>query len=867
MRAIASISVLVMAVAMSMLAASDDAHASPEDDARLRAAIAGPEKPKDIEEVVRLLDKGANPNVRDEFGRTAVHYAAGGTTGIHGTGATLNLLLARGGDCCYKDFQGDTPLHFAVAAANDPLSDDADVEGRIRSLLGNGADPNEPNRRGYTPFHFSAKSSDSFHDTVIINSLLQAGADPDAVAGDGNTPLHLAAGVPVILDSGHGHHFLSMGWDAGEHILTDDGIPGNDADIVDALLAGGANPNVVNDAGMTPLLVVLTIDGVSTLAVEAAVKSLLSAGADPNATRRDGLPPLHIVLNYPESRSTLARRMTQEGIALVEALLGAGADPDAKNQQGDTPLHVAVRHEWGEDMVEALLAGSADPCIRNHEERWVPEQLARGLGQKDVNLALQLGGGYEDDCEKGEEAKLGLDRDARRRIQSCLKTQGFDPGTPDGLFGPRTRGAISAWQEAQGDDGEASGYLTQDQFDALTAACKSAAPTPLCTDGTDTPCWMETANQPGCHIWNRYPAPEETVTWSGACVDGKASGKGEVVWRLREDEVWRRGSSGHGEKREGKSVGHWVIHTPSREVWQGSYVDGELHGRWVRRGSRGEHWECRNHGERVHKNHPLCATEAADDKMQVTKGITLRSGPTDDYEEIGRLAIEDEVTVTRKARRWAWVETASGQQGFAPLSALEELKEPKVAAVVTEPKCASGYDSQCWVELSNRSGCFFFFDYSFSSLDELSAVVVRGAQSMTSAHWSGECIEGVATGDGIMTTITNLLTQDNEQQVRWHGTLSRGKWEGRCQIESYRDVVSTYEYVHAVEMHYKEGTAHGPIAWTERVTGPGDDRSTSGKGLFHEGKAHGRWHMEGWFQDENFNTVVIYDNGKFVDQE
>ena len=405
---------LVCGAAISIL--PDASHASPEDDARLRATISGPESPKDIEEVARLLDKGANPNAPDEFGRTAVHFAAGGNTGVdaiivEGTGRIFHLLLARGGNCCMKDGQGDTPLHFAVAAANDPLSHYADVEGRIRSLLANGADPNWPNRRGYTPLHFSAKTQDVSHMRAVINGLLQAGADPDAVAGDGNTPLHLAAGVPVILDRGHGHNFLTMGWDAGEHILTSDGIRGNDADIIDVLLAGGADPNVFNDAGMTPLLLVLT-----NKQSIAPTEALLAGGADPNAPRPDDMTPLHIVLDYS--------KLFWEGpgiSVMVKALLRAGADPDTRNPEGDTPLHVAVRRGWGEDTVKALLAGGADPCIRNRKERFLPEQLARGLGQSDVELTLQLGGGYEGDCQKRGEEELGLDRDARREIQSCLR--------------------------------------------------------------------------------------------------------------------------------------------------------------------------------------------------------------------------------------------------------------------------------------------------------------------------------------------------------------------------------------------------------------------------------------------------------------
>ena len=48
------------------------------------------------------------------------------------------------------------------------------------------------------------------------------------------------------------------------------------------------------------------------------------------------------------------------------------------------------------------------------------------------------------------EASLGLDRPARRLIQQGLRNEGFDPGAPDGLFGPRTRAAIRAWQQSRG---------------------------------------------------------------------------------------------------------------------------------------------------------------------------------------------------------------------------------------------------------------------------------------------------------------------------------------------------------------------------------------------------------------------------------
>lgn len=40
------------------------------------------------------------------------------------------------------------------------------------------------------------------------------------------------------------------------------------------------------------------------------------------------------------------------------------------------------------------------------------------------------------------EAELGLDGPPRRLIQQGLRGEGFEPGVPDGVFGPRTRRAI-----------------------------------------------------------------------------------------------------------------------------------------------------------------------------------------------------------------------------------------------------------------------------------------------------------------------------------------------------------------------------------------------------------------------------------------
>ena len=71
------------------------------------------------------------------------------------------------------------------------------------------------------------------------------------------------------------------------------------------------------------------------------------------------------------------------------------------------------------------------------------------------------------------EASLGLDRPTRRRIQRGLWNEGFDPGPPDGLFGPRTRAAIREWQESLAQP--ETGYLDGPQAETLGAAAASGA--------------------------------------------------------------------------------------------------------------------------------------------------------------------------------------------------------------------------------------------------------------------------------------------------------------------------------------------------------------------------------------------------------
>ena len=77
-------------------------------------------------------------------------------------------------------------------------------------------------------------------------------------------------------------------------------------------------------------------------------------------------------------------------------------------------------------------------------------------------------GGAADDLDDVAqvEAALGLDREARRVVQEGLVTAGFDPGTPDGFFGDRTRAALREWQAEAGI--AETGFLDRAAVEALT---------------------------------------------------------------------------------------------------------------------------------------------------------------------------------------------------------------------------------------------------------------------------------------------------------------------------------------------------------------------------------------------------------------
>jgi hypothetical protein len=90
------------------------------------------------------------------------------------------------------------------------------------------------------------------------------------------------------------------------------------------------------------------------------------------------------------------------------------------------------------------------------------------------------------------------------------------------------------------------------------------------TDSAAPPGWITATNKP-CKIWNPEPQPNESVTWSGDCKDGLASGKGVLRWT----ENGKPDEEFDGEYANGKRNGFGVMISPDGQRTPGEWADDQ----------------------------------------------------------------------------------------------------------------------------------------------------------------------------------------------------------------------------------------------------------------------------------------------------
>ena len=109
-------------------------------------------------------------------------------------------------------------------------------------------------------------------------------------------------------------------------------------------------------------------------------------------------------------------------------------------------------------------------------------------------------------------------------------------------------------------------------------------PEETCTGKPDgSSCWMALANQPDCYVWNSSLRTGQSVRWTGRCSGNVARGEATLTWAVTDADSSRVTGSSTGRLRKGKFDGHLVNRASDGAIREGSYVNGKVHGKWVRR--------------------------------------------------------------------------------------------------------------------------------------------------------------------------------------------------------------------------------------------------------------------------------------------
>jgi len=340
----------------------------------------------DVEEVKRLIAKGADVNAADQEHKDKVTPLC--VAAEEGHAEIVKTLLEHGAKVDANDSHGYTPLFYAI------WSED---EQTVRNLISADANVNAEPKDNASPLYYAIWQDHA----GIVRALLGAGARAEPEDFRGWSPLQFALeqGNPGIVT-------LLANTDDKVPVLHKAALRG-DLSGLKELLGKGADLNEKDGFDRTPVYYALAAGQGD------AAKFLLDQGADINLKTRVGRTLLHQASRaglLEIVQILLARDMPADTVSapghtplheaagaghkeIAELLISKGAPVDSKDKGNPTPLHMAAA--MGEtDIVELLIAKGANIKASDSRGR-TPLSLARRSNHTEVVNILRQHGATE----------------------------------------------------------------------------------------------------------------------------------------------------------------------------------------------------------------------------------------------------------------------------------------------------------------------------------------------------------------------------------------------------------------------------------------------------------------------------------------